>query len=209
MAVVDLTMDFIGERFQPDIERSEKFLQSGKTAYTGVVYKITHDGMSGTYIDFPGHIAETDNGIYADNCPLEKVYRVPASVIHLDHRSGDGAVSAAELETAFGGKVSTEALIINALGSNANAGEIELRSVYLDDSAVDWIIASNCKLLVSDIYESEALHGVFLKLFGAGIITVCLPVNLWKLTAPQVQLTALFARMPQVTQLPCRLVAEF
>ena len=209
MAVVDLTWDFKGERYAPEIVRKEVFLKSGKTEYTGVVYDVKMDGMSGTYIDFPGHIAETDNGVYADNCPLEKVYRVPASVIHLDHRSGDGAVSAAELETAFGGKVTTEALVINALGSNANAGEIDLRSVYLDDSAVEWILASGCKLLVSDIYESKALHGVFLKLFGAGVITVCLPVNLWKLTAPQVKLTALFARMPQVTQLPCRLVAEF
>ena len=201
-------MDFLGERFAPEIRREEKKLQSGLVSYTGVVYTMTHDGMSGTYIDFPGHIAETDNGLYADNCPLERVFRVPASVIHLSKKSGDGAVSGAELEEAFGGKIHTDALIINALGK-LNPLEMAKRSVFLDDSAIQWIIDSKCRLLVSDIYESEALHGVFLKLFSAGITTVCLPVNLAALTAKEVLLTALFARMPGVTQLPCRLVAEF
>lgn len=208
MAQIDLTMDFLGERFAPEIRREEKKLQSGLVSYTGVVYTMTHDGMSGTYIDFPGHIAETDNGLYADNCPLERVFRVPASVIHLSKKSGDGAVSGAELEEAFGGKIHTDALIINALGK-LNPLEMAKRSVFLDDSAIQWIIDSKCRLLVSDIYESEALHGVFLKLFSAGITTVCLPVNLAALTAKEVLLTALFARMPGVTQLPCRLVAEF
>ncbi|MBE6389868.1 MAG: cyclase family protein [Lentisphaerae bacterium] len=208
MAQVDLTMDFLGERFAPEIRREERILESGTVSYTGVVYTMTHDGMSGTYIDFPGHIAETDNGLYADNCPLDMVFRVPASVVRLNKKSGDGAVSAAELEAAFGGKVTTPAMIINALGK-MNPLEMEKRSVFLDDSAIEWIIDSKCRLLISDIYESEALHGVFLKLFGAGITTVCLPVNLYSLQAREVLVTALFARMPQVTQLPCRLVAEF
>ena len=208
MPVVDLTWEFIGERFAPEIKREEVFLRSGLTSYTGVVYRMNHDGMSGTYIDFPGHIAETDNGLYADNCPLEDVFRVPASVIHLDCASGHGAVSAADLKNALGTEIQTPALIINALGKTEPTG-IDPRSVYLDDSAVEWIIDSPCRLLVSDIYESKALHGVFLKLFGAGITTICMPVNLHKLRNPQVELTVLFAKMPGITQLPCRLVAEF
>lgn len=208
MPTIDLTWDFIGERFAPEIQKEEVFLSSGMTRYTGVVYRMIHDSMSGTYIDFPGHIAETDNGVYADNCPLEDVFRVPASVIHLERASGDGAVTAADLEKAFGGKVSTPALVINALGK-LEPSEIELRSVYLDDSAVQWIIDCKCRLVVSDIYESQALHGVFLKLFNAGITAVCMPVNLHKLTARFVNLTVLFAKMPCITQLPCRAVAEF
>ena len=208
MAVVDLTWDFKGERYAPEIVRKEVFLKSGKTAYTGVVYDVKMDGMSGTYIDFPGHIAETDNGVYADNCPLESVYRVPASVIHLDRESGSGAVSGSDLEKAFGGKVSTPALVINALGRKEPL-DVVFRSVYLDESAVQWIIDSGCRLLVSDIYESTELHGVFLKLFQAGITAVCMPSNLHALAAKQIELTVLFAKMPQMTQLPCRLVAEF
>ncbi len=206
--LVDLTWDFIGERYAPDIRCEETALQSGLTAYTGVTYNMNHDGMSGTYIDFPGHIAQTDNGLYADNCPLDMLYRVPASVIHMDFKSGDGAVSAGDLEAAFGGKVNTPAIIINALGKVEPTG-IDRRSVYLDNSAIQWIIDCKCKLLVSDIYESKVLHGVFPKLFGAGITTVCMPVNLHKLTAAKVFLTTLFPKMPRVTQLPCRVVAEF
>ncbi len=208
MAVVDLTWKFAGERYAPEIIRKDVHLKSGLTEYTGVVYDMKMDGMSGTYIDFPGHIAETDNGLYADNCPLDMVYRVPASVIHMDRESGSGAVSGSDLEMAFGGRVFTPALVINALGRK-NPTDIENRTVYLDDSAVQWIIDSGCKLLVSDIYESVELHGVFLKIFQAGITAVCMPSNLYALAAKQVELTVLFAKMPQVTQLPCRMVAEF
>ncbi len=207
MKLIDLTWDFIGERFPAEITEEKKFLKSGSTEYTGVVYTVRHDGMCGTYIDFPGHIAETADGRSADNFPLEEVYRVPATVIHMNFKSGGGAVSAADLERAAGGVPSTPALVINALGE-LDPTDIEKRTVYLDDSAVEWIISSGCHLLVSDVYESVALHGVFLKLFGAGITTVCMPVNLAALPDGQVLLTALFARMEKVVQLPCRLVAE-
>ena len=209
MPIVDLTWDFIGERFAPEIIRDEIPLKSDKTAYTGIVYKITHDGMSGTYIDFPGHIAETDNGLYADNCPIESVYRIPASVIHLQKGNASGAVGAEELQSAFNGDVpNTPGLIINALG-NKFIRDIENRSVYLDNSAVEWIIGTGCRFLVSDIYESPELEGVFLKLFQAGITTVCMPVNLHLLTEKEVKLSMIFPKIPKVTQLPCRLVAEF
>ena len=208
MALIDLTMDFIGERFASEINREEVFLNSGLTSYTGVVYTVTHDSMSGTYIDFPGHIAETDNGLYADNAPLSLFFAVPAQVIRLHRKSGSGAVSAADLEQALNGRLVPETLVINALG-NLDPLDIEFRSVFLDDSAVQWIIDRGCKLLISDIYESMALHGVFLRLFRAGITTVCKPVNLFELPEDLVRISVLFARMPGVTQLPCRIVAEF
>lgn len=207
MAILDLTKEFVGERFAPEILREEMPLQSGMTKYTGVIYTIKNDGMTGTYIDFPGHIAETDDGIRGDNCPLENVFRVPAQVIRLNRESGSGAVTAADLECACGGKPSTPALVINALGSK-EPFEIEHRSVYLDDSAIQWIIECKCRLLVSDIYESKALHGVFLKLFAAGVTTICRPVKLGQLPEGEIRLTALFPLI-NVTQMPCRLVAEF
>ncbi len=209
MNIVDLTWDFIGERFAPEIRKEEIFLKSGKTEYTGIVYTFTHDGMSGTYIDFPGHIAETDNGVTAENFPVSDLYRIKADVVRFHKKSGEGAVTAEDLQ----GKLpmtdgESKALIINALGEK-NPKDIEERSVYLSDCAVEWIIKHKYKILVSDIYESQALHGVFLKLFAAGISTVCMPVNLYKLPENPLLLTVLFARMPAVTQLPCRVVAEF
>ena len=100
-----------------------------------------------------------------------------------------------------------EALVINALGA-ARFDEIEERSVYLELDAVEWIIASGVQLVVADVYESRALHGVFPALFAAGIATVCCPVNLHQLITPEVRLTVLPVRFPGVTQLPCRVVAE-
>ena len=206
MPVFDLTREFIGERFPGTVKREEIALTSAATHYTGVVYTLTHDGMSGTYIDFPGHIAETDDGTDAENCPLEQIWRVPASVIRLHRQSGSGAVTADDLERAWGGRPDTPAIIINALG-DLNPHDIERRSVYLDDSGLDWLIALPCRLLVADIYESQALHGAFLKLFRAGITAICEPVNLGTLPR-SVFLTALFPKIPGVRQLPCRLVAD-
>jgi len=99
-------------------------------------------------------------------------------------------------------------LIIHALGDQ-NTFQVTERSIYLDDSAVDWIINRQCRWLVSDIYESTALHGVFLKLFGAGVATVCEPQNLHLLAADEVLVTILFTLWPNITQIPCRIIAEF
>ena len=163
--------------------------------------------MDGSYIDLPGHIRETDNGDRADNVPAENFYRVPCSVIRLDRKSGSGAVGAAELEQAFGGKVTTPALLVNALGAR-EPYEIEQRSVWFDFSALDWMISCGIRLLVSDIFESQALDGVFLKLFQAGISTVCEPRGMSRIRSKQVELTVMFPKYPGLTQFPCRILAD-
>ena len=189
------------------LRRDMPITQEDGKKYTAVVYDFSHDSMLGTYIDFPGHIESTDDGQDAASWPLEKLYRVESTVIHLNRTDGSGAVSAEELAAACPGPIAGGGLIINALG-NRRFDAIEERSVYLDSGAVSWIIDQNIHLFVSDTYESPALHGVFGPLFAAGIATVCSPVNLHQLTAPTVKLTALPARFVGVTQLPCRLLAE-
>lgn len=175
--------------------------------YVALVYHFQHTGMVGTYIDFPGHIRATDDGTDAANYPVEKLFRVPAAVIHLDRENGSGAVTGAELAAAGPPPPVGGALVINALGQR-RFDQIEKRSVYLSLDAVEWILATGVHLLVSDIYESRALHGVFERLFAGGVSAVCQPVQLHRLTRPRVKLTALPARFPGVTQLPCRLLAE-
>ena len=98
--------------------------------------------------------------------------------------------------------------MINGLGARDET-ELPKRIVYLDHSALDWIIASGVRYLISDIYESQALHGVFLKLFRAGITAICCPANLAAVTAREAKITCLFLPLQGVTQLPCRLIAEF
>ena len=206
MSILDLSCGFPPETVRK-IRTREVPLRSAQTAYTGMVYDFETNSMDGSYIDFPGHIRETDNGERADNVPLEKFYRVPCSVIRLDRKSGSGAVGAEELERAFGGRVTTPALMINALGT-LESNEMDSRSVWLDDSALDWIIASGVHLLVSDIYESKALHGVFLKLFAAGVSTVCDPRGMSRIRGKIVELTVLFPKVPVLTQIPCRILAD-
>ncbi len=86
--------------------------------------------------------------------------------------------------------------------------EVEKRSVYLSKDAVDWIVATGSHLLVSDVYESKELHGVFYDLFGHGISTVCCAVNLDKLIGPKPKISVFPLRLEGVTQVPCRIVAE-
>ena len=164
--------------------------------------------MAGTYLDFPGHIAETDDGQDAANYPLEKLYRRRALVIRLDRQDNSGGVTATELASACQAEIRNgDALIVNALGDRQFYG-INERSVFFGQDAVEWIIGQGVELLVSDIYESKALAGVFYKLFQAGISTVCLPVNLNRLTVPEIKLTVMPLPVRGITQIPCRVVAE-
>ncbi len=206
--IVDLSRDYIGPIGAFSVETREVPLRSANTAYTGIIYQFQSGSMQGTYLDLPGHIREADDGQTADTFPVENLYRIPASVIHLDRVSGSGAVTAADLETTFGGIPDTPGIIINALGAR-EPDQIECRSVFLDMEAVQWLIDAGCKMLVSDIYESQALEGVFLKLFQAGVCTVCEPVHLAKVTVAFVRLTVLFPKFPQLTQFPCRVIAEW
>lgn len=176
----------------------------GKTSYTGLVWNVDEDSMTGSYIDFPGHILETDDGTDGENANAGFFYRHPASVLHLD--CGEGPVTADDLKAAAGNRKLNDFIIINALGRK-NHNEVPNRSVYLDMGAVDWIISTGCRCLLSDIYESRNLDGVFLRLFAAGVSAVCCPENLF-LIPDEVFLTVAFPRWP-TTQIPCVLLAEF
>ena len=208
MKLLDLTLPLQShQNGHPTATPRRLHLGEGDATYTAIVYDMAHDSMAGTYLDLPGHIEETDDGQDAATLPVERLYRLPAAVVHLDRQDGSGGIGAAELAAASEIDGNPQALIINALGAR-RFDEIQERSVYLELDAIDWIITTGVKLLVSDVYESRALHGVFKALFGAGISTVCCPINLHQVKAPTVRLTVLPARIPQVTQLPCRVVAE-
>ena len=208
MALVDLTLE--AQRWKDGKDtltiEERRIGAEEDVVYTGMIYHFDHDSMLGTYIDFPGHIKETDDGADAANFPLVKLFRTQAAVIHLDREDGSGAVETEEILGALKGDV-PGVLVINALG-HRRFDEIEERSVYLGHSALEWIISQNVRLLVSDIYESKRLHGVFPTLFRNGVSTVCYPINLHQLTESHTRLTILPLRYPNVTQIPCRIIAE-
>jgi len=208
--IIDLTLPAPAEQAgQATYRLEERHLVCGSLPYTGMVYHFRHDSMTGSYIDFPGHIKETDDGLHAGNYPPEKLFRVEAALARLQRASGSGAIHAGELEAASPPRgPETRALILNALGK-LRFDEIAERSVYLARDAVEWIIRCGFHLLVSDVYESSTdPQQVFNRLFAGGVSTVCLPVNLHLIDRPIVRLTALPAKFPGATQLPCRLLVE-
>ncbi len=207
MKLVDLTLPMHGPGHPRAVARLETVTISRSMTYVATRYDFVHDSMQGTYLDFPGHVLETDDGTDADNYPLARLAGVRAAVLHLNKSNGSGAVSADELERVCPPLSGCEAMILNALGM-LRFDEIEERSVWLATDAVEWICRTGIHLLVSDIYESPPLHGVFLKLFAARILTVCYPINLHLLTLPHVRVWALPMRVPGVNQLPCRVFAE-
>jgi hypothetical protein len=208
MKVVNLTSEAKGDEGYRRVTFTERRIPispaDGKTRYTGMVWNVEEDSMAGSYIDLPGHILETDDGARGDNVNAGFFYRHPASVLHLDWN--EGAVHASDLEKAAAGRKMQDFIIVNALGKK-NPYDIPNRSIYLDLDAVDWIIGQGCRCLVSDIYESKRLDGVFVKLFAAGVSTVCIPENLCRIP-DEVLLTVAFPRWP-TTQIPCVLLAEF
>lgn len=182
-------------------------LEFPKGTYTGLSHEFEITSNTGTYIDFPCHIEETDDGRDAENFPLPELFRVPATVIHLDRASGSGAVPADEL-IAAAPPIRGKALIINALGARG-VRDIEMQTVWFANDAIDWIVSTGIHLFVADIYEcGETFTGIFGELFAAGISTVCIPKNLGLIEQPYVKLTALPVPIKGATQLPCRAFVE-
>ena len=184
-------------------------IRQGPWRYRARVHDFHFWSMSGTYLDFPGHIRETDDGAGADRWPLARLYRVEAAVLRLDRADGSGGISAAALQAAGPAPVRGGALLINALGRR-RFDAVEPQSVYLLADAADWIARRGIRLLVSDVYESRMdPQNVFYRLFARGVAAVCQPIRLHRVQAPRVRLTVLPLILPGATQLPCRVVAEW
>lgn len=134
MRIIDLTFSVTENNIHEpaggaEYSCTEVALKSARSSYTGIIYDFSISSMDGTYIDFPGHIKETDNGDDAENYPVEKLYRRDATVIHLDRESDSGAVTAEELQAAFPSpSIKTPVLIVNALGKR-RFDDIKMRSV--------------------------------------------------------------------------------
>lgn len=184
-------------------------LKSPSTAYTGMIYHFRYGSMATSYLDLPGHIAETDDGRDAKNCLLTDFYRRPASLLRINVPAEEYGITPDDLEKARNGRPWQEWMVINALGDCAD-GHQPSRKIYLTLESVDHLIRNGVKVLFSDSWESVRLDGVFLQLFDAGVSAVCNLVNLNKLPGDrEFLLTVSFVPYPgQVTQIPATVIAE-
>lgn len=209
MRLIDLTMPVPAvENGIPTVSTDEWPINGPGFSYTATVYHFTHWSMSGTYIDFPGHIKETDDGADAANYPLEKLCDLPSAVIHLDRADRPGKIHAEELRQACPKRVGGGGIIVHALGTK-RYDEVPERSVALARDAVDWIVDQGAHVLVSDVYEhADEPEDVFSALFSGGVCAVCCSCNLDRLDAPVVLLSVVPLRFAGVTQAPCRVFAK-
>ena len=116
--------------------------------YSAVIYDFNWGGMMGSYIDFPGHIKETDDGVDAFRAPLENLYELPAAVIHLKREGTPGPISAKELEETRVKVPRGGGLIVNALGKK-RFNEVPPNSVYFGRDAIKWIVGTKIKLILN------------------------------------------------------------
>lgn len=207
--LLDLTLSVEQDPQTMSIEKKHLVQEDG-TEYDGVIHNFCYKGTSSTYIDFPGHIAGYDDGTDAANYKLEKLYQVKTVIIKLNRDCSSGKVCKEDLLESVNVDLEKEkpgAIIINALG-NKRFDEIKNRSVWLSTEAVEWLVSLGIHLIISDIYESAGLHGVFGTFFKSGVSTVCCPVNLDKINKNVFTVTCLPAKFEKCQQLPCRLIAE-
>ena len=184
-------------------------LKSAKTAYTGMVYHFRYGSMETSYLDLPGHIAETDDGRHARNTDLLNFYRRKAALLRITPPNEEYGITPADLEKARNGRSWQEWMVINAL-CGKDDGYQPARKIYLTLDAVDHLAKNGVKYLFSDAWESARLDGVFLRLFDAGVSGICNLVNLDKLPDDrEFLLTMSFLPYPgEVTQIPVSVIAE-
>ena len=204
MRIVDLTREIA---FPTEMSQKEDYfvpLRIGDRDYTALCHKLHCDGMTGTYLDFPGHVVETDDGVRAADVPLERLFMLEATVLRLDRDPANREVTADELEAA-GAEVKGDALIVHALGPRAFHEFSSDTIPYYGPSAIRWIMEQDFAVFASDIYENKAdLQGIFTDLFARGALAVCCPVNLHAIREAHPRACVIPARMEGVAQLPCR-----
>lgn len=201
MKIIDLTSN-VREEYSTSLRK----IPMPEQTYNAVIHDFSLSSMSGTYIDFPGHIEEFKDGFDAENYPVEKLFMVDTTVIRLNRKEPGREISARELEETEV-KVNTGCLLIDA-GWESSRGSDNDGIFFYGKDAVDWIVSQPIHLFISDVYENHSQpRGIFVELFKAGISCVCIPVNLEKISEKRIKICALPMKIPGALQLPCRLLA--
>ena len=178
---------------------------SGET-YHAFVHRFNLSSMSGTYIDFAGHIKEFDDGFDASNYPFEKLFMVDATLLRLNRKGKDREIHAGELESS-GVRIDTPAVVVDS-GWNQIPDKNDDEVYFFGKDAIQWFISKKIHLFVSDVYENHKdPRGIFVEFFKAGIVTVCNPANLQMIDAQRFKLCVFPLKVPGATQVPCRAIA--
>ena len=203
MRIIDLTAEITetGKRSVVKIPMPDG------NCYKGVIYDFPLSSMSGTYLDFPGHIEEFDDGKNAANYPLKKLFLVETTVIKLRRKGMPREIDGKELEET-GITVKTPGLLIKVDDWNLASPEGIAQVPFYGKSAISWVVSKRINLFISNVYENHAdRQGIFGEFFRAGIACVCIPANLDRITRERIKICAIPLKIPGAVQLPCRLIA--
>lgn len=201
MEIIDLT-GTIQKDFRTDIVKI--FLQD-KT-YHAFVHNFNLSSMDGTYIDFPGHIKEFDDGFDASNYPDKKLFMVDATLLRLDRRNKEREIHVEELEST-NVKIDTPAVIVDS-GWNQILKKDQNEIYFFGKDAIQWFVSKKIYLFVSDVYENhKEPRGIFVEFFKAGILTVCNPSNLHRIKKQKLKICVFPLKIKGATQVPCRVLA--
>lgn len=203
MRIIDLTAEIpeTGKRSVVKIPMPDG------NCYKGVIYDFSLSSMAGTYLDFPGHIEEFDDGKDAVNYPLKKLFLVETTVIRLKRKGLPREIDGRELEGA-GVAVKTPGLLIKVDDWNLSAPQEIVQAPFYGKSAIRWVVSKKINLFISNVYENHVdRQGIFVEFFRAGITCVCIPANLDRITRERIKICAVPLKIPGAVQSPCRLLA--
>ena len=202
--LIDLTLTFNHTDFPSSIETYNVSLDIEGESYNAACYKFANDGMCGTYVDFPGHLVEFDDGTHAGNYPMEKLFMVPATFLRLNLQAGQREITIADLEAART-EIKGEMAILHALGDKNFYDYTPETIPYLKKETFEWFIGKGIRLFASDVYENKCSYeGIFPAFFKNRITCVCYPVNLQAISSTYLHACVVPLKVDNVVQLPCR-----
>lgn len=190
------------------IPRVVPLKQADGKEYMGLCTGFSGCSTSGSYIDFPGHIDITDNGVDAGNANILDFFRQKAYLIRPELNEHGGITAQALQEACKDMPSDVKILAIDGMRRQSDAKPIEILS-YLELETVDILANMNLTCLMADSYEKENYEGVFYQLFKRNLSCICMPGKLWLLPEKTVFiLSVIFLPVAGAVQTPCRLIAE-
>ena len=173
--------------------------------------------QTGTYLETPAHFYGNDNCYLMADVPVEKLVSIPCTVLNLPGLDTPGkerpAITAEMLAACPGAEDIRPG---DAILVGTGWGKYWMESCYLDASpyftygAMEWLVEKKPFLLGTDFSRWESFEhpqNLFPLFYAADILMLAPLVNLEKISATRVKLTALPMNIPGTSCIPCRAVA--
>jgi kynurenine formamidase len=174
--------------------------------------------QTGTYIETPAHFFGNDKCYLINDVPLEKLIGINCSILNINKPydfSARTAITVEDLENCPGSSCIKEndAIIIGTgWGIHWLEPHYLSGSPYFTYDAMMWLISKKPYLLGSDFprWENlENMQGFFPEFYKSNILMLAPCINIEKINAEKVKLTALPINIKGTSCVPCRAFVQF